>query len=133
MSANHPNITNRSSLVVANKPESEPALVTIEERIRYYVCTWPILPLPLPPESLTGPGVSTRIVNSLLTSPSPRHRRNGRSNVLSWFSGTIWNDALSPRYTVPPKLVDLIRSRGCEIGVHDLNHEGGLYGQLGLG
>jgi hypothetical protein len=40
---------------------------------------------------------------------------------------------LNPRYTVPPKLVDLIRSRGCEIGVHDLNHEGGLYGQLGLG
>jgi len=31
------------------------------------------------------------------------------------------------RYAVPPKLLDLIRSRGCEIGVHDLNHDGGLY------
>jgi hypothetical protein len=31
------------------------------------------------------------------------------------------------RYKVPPKLLDLIRSRGCEIGVHDLNHDGVLY------
>lgn len=31
------------------------------------------------------------------------------------------------RYAVPPKLLDLIRSRGCEIAVHDLNHDGGLY------
>jgi hypothetical protein len=31
------------------------------------------------------------------------------------------------RYAVPTKLLELIRSRGCEIGVHDLNHDGGLY------
>jgi hypothetical protein len=31
------------------------------------------------------------------------------------------------RYEVPPKLLDLIRRRGCEIGVHDLNHDGVLY------
>jgi len=31
------------------------------------------------------------------------------------------------RYTVPPELLDLIRRRGCEIAVHDLNHDGGLY------
>ncbi len=31
------------------------------------------------------------------------------------------------RYAVPPKLLELIRSRGCEIGVHDLNHDGCLY------
>jgi hypothetical protein len=31
------------------------------------------------------------------------------------------------RYAVPPKLLDRIRNRGCEIAVHDLNHDGELY------
>lgn len=31
------------------------------------------------------------------------------------------------RYTVPPELLDLIRRRGSEIAVHDLNHDGELF------
>ena len=31
------------------------------------------------------------------------------------------------RYRVPPSFLDLIRSRGFEINVHDLNHDGRLY------
>ena len=31
------------------------------------------------------------------------------------------------RYAVPPRLLEMIRARGCEVGIQDLNHDGRLF------